>query len=82
MTGTVYECPDCGERLTERRCPDCHLFTRRLGQGGPCPNCDEPVLVTELLEDDQPTVPSYTENLTSSPARTIRAPPRSAAPTR
>ena len=67
MAGTVYECPDCGERLLERRCPDCQLFTRRLGAGGPCPSCEEPVLVAELLDQvqDQPA-PSHTENLTSS----------------
>ncbi|MDQ3424273.1 MAG: hypothetical protein M3510_13080 [Actinomycetota bacterium] len=46
----VYECAECGERMLERRCPDCHLFTRRLGHGGPCPHCDEPVLWDELID--------------------------------
>ena len=47
---TVYECPDCGERqLGEQRCETCRTFTRRIGVGGPCPNCDEPVAVTDLL---------------------------------
>ena len=47
---TVYECPDCGERqLGEQRCETCRTFTRRVGVGGPCPNCDEPVAVTDLL---------------------------------
>jgi predicted RNA-binding Zn-ribbon protein involved in translation (DUF1610 family) len=42
---TVYECPDCGERLLgEQRCPDCRTFTRRIGVGGECPHC----LLTEL----------------------------------
>jgi hypothetical protein len=46
----VYECPDCGERQAgTRRCPDCNLFMRRVGPGGSCPHCDEPVLVTDLL---------------------------------
>ena len=46
----VYECPDCGERQAGvRRCQDCNLFMRRLGPGGSCPHCDEPVLVAELL---------------------------------
>lgn len=62
----IYECSDCGERSTDRRCPDCNLFTRRLGNGGNCPNCDEPVLVEELVN---PThhAPSHTENLTGPP---------------
>jgi len=49
--GGVYECTDCGERLAgERRCPDCHLFTRRIGTGGHCPACDDIITVEELLE--------------------------------
>lgn len=29
---TVFECPECEARyLDERRCPDCHLFCRRIG---------------------------------------------------
>ncbi len=48
---TVYECPDCGERLLgEQRCPDCHTFARRIGEGGACPHCDGPVAVTDLLD--------------------------------
>jgi hypothetical protein len=47
---TVYECPTCELRLLgEQRCPDCHVFCRRLGSGGPCPHCDEPVTLAELL---------------------------------
>lgn len=45
----IYECPDCGEQTTERRCSDCHLITRRLGPGGHCPHCDEPVLIADTL---------------------------------
>ena len=53
---TVYECDNCGARaLGEQRCADCTTFTRRVGIGGTCPCCDEPVAVTELL-GDQPTV--------------------------
>ncbi len=48
----VYQCPECEERyLDERRCPDCHLFTRRIGVGAPCPHCDEPVAITDLTEE-------------------------------
>ena len=52
---TVYECPDCGQRLLgEQRCPDCRTFARRIGLGGACPHCDQPVAVTDLI--DQATV--------------------------
>ena len=47
---TVYECPTCEARfLGEQRCPDCHIFCRRLGLGGLCPHCDDPVTLAELL---------------------------------
>jgi hypothetical protein len=47
---TVYECPTCEARLLgEQRCPDCHVFCRRLGLGGPCSHCDDPVTLAELL---------------------------------
>ena len=49
-TPAIYQCPDCGERQAGiRRCEDCNLFTRRLGPGGKCPHCGEPVLTSELL---------------------------------
>lgn len=48
---TIYECPSCETRyLADRRCPDCHRFCRRLGLGGPCPGCDDLVLVAEILD--------------------------------
>lgn len=47
---TVYECPSCETRyLGQQRCPDCQLFCRRVGPGGPCPYCDEPVALADLL---------------------------------
>jgi hypothetical protein len=47
---TVYECPLCDTRLLgEQFCEDCHTFMRRLGAGGMCPSCDEPVACQELL---------------------------------
>ena len=47
---TIYECPSCETRyLGEQRCPDCGTFCRKLGPGGPCPHCDEPVLLADLL---------------------------------
>lgn len=48
---TLWECGQCGERrLGERRCPECGLFSQALGLAGTCPGCDEPILLTELLE--------------------------------
>jgi hypothetical protein len=48
---TVYECPACSTRyLGEQRCLDCQRFCRRIGPGGPCPHCDEPVALTDLLD--------------------------------
>jgi hypothetical protein len=50
---TIYECPDCGERLYgEQRCPDCGSFARRVGLGGPCPHCDQPVALSDLLDQE------------------------------
>lgn len=49
-TTIVYECPVCEARfLGEQRCPDCRSFCRRVGPGGPCPHCEEPVAVADLL---------------------------------
>lgn len=46
----VYECTSCGERfLGEQRCPDCNLYARNLGLGAPCPDCDHPIVLAELL---------------------------------
>jgi len=51
---TVYECGECGERyLGERRCPDCGSFLRRLGLGGHCAECEHPLLVAELLAEEE-----------------------------
>jgi hypothetical protein len=50
---TIYECDSCGQRaLGEQRCPDCHTFMRKIGLGGECPHCAEPVAVTELLDQE------------------------------
>jgi hypothetical protein len=47
---TVYECPECGTRLVGgQRCEECRVFMRRLGTGGLCPCCDEPITVEDLL---------------------------------
>ena len=47
----LYECSGCGERLlNEQRCESCCRFARRLGVAVTCPSCDEPILLSELLE--------------------------------
>lgn len=47
---TVYECSSCGDRfLGQRRCPDCGLFGRTLGLGGPCPECGELILLADVV---------------------------------
>jgi hypothetical protein len=47
---TVYECPTCETRCVgQQRCADCNTFARALGIGGPCPDCDAVVLLTDLL---------------------------------
>jgi len=46
----VYECPECEARyLATQRCDECNVFCRRVGPGGPCPHCDDPVAVTDLI---------------------------------
>ena len=47
---TVYACPSCEARFVgERRCPDCNRFCRALGLGARCPDCDQPILLADLL---------------------------------
>lgn len=51
---TVYECDDCGARarvVGHQYCEDCRSFMRRVGFGGHCPACGEPVAITELGDD-------------------------------
>ncbi len=53
---TVYECDTCSHRAVgEQRCDDCSTFMRRVGQGGPCPNCDHPVAISDLLPEHPTT---------------------------
>src|SRR5919201_3615391 len=50
---TVYECPTCQTRsVGDQRCADCNTFTRRVGPGGNCPECDAVVLLTDLLGEE------------------------------
>jgi hypothetical protein len=48
---TIYECPGCETRyLGTQRCPECGLFCQRVGPGGLCPHCAEPVAVVDLVD--------------------------------
>lgn len=57
---TIYECTACGSRaLGEQRCPDCGTFTSRVGLGGACPHCNEPVAVADLGLAEPVTTPLH-----------------------
>ncbi|MBA3282397.1 MAG: hypothetical protein H0U29_09230 [Acidimicrobiia bacterium] len=50
---TIYECGDCGTRaLGQQRCDECSTFMRRIGIGGLCPCCDEPIAIIELIDQE------------------------------
>lgn len=59
---TIYACPDCDTRyFAQQWCSDCNRPCRRIGLGGPCPNCEEPVAVTDLFDTDTTTEVSAPE---------------------
>jgi len=50
---TAYECDCCGERgLGDQRCGSCGTFMCRVGIGGCCRSCDEPITVKELVGEE------------------------------
>ena len=54
---TVFECDSCGARAVgEQRCPDCATFMRKIGLGGACPHCAEPVAIADLLAQEVITI--------------------------
>jgi hypothetical protein len=56
-TITVYQCPTCDTRyLGQQWCHDCHTPCTRLDLGGLCPHCDEPVAISDIIE--QPRKPT------------------------
>ena len=58
---TVYECPECDARyIGEQRCDVCNRWCRRVGPGGCCPNCLEPVAITDILSPEQLARPTST----------------------
>jgi hypothetical protein len=47
---TIYQCPSCEARyLGNQRCSDCNVFCQRIGPGGLCPECAEPIAIADLL---------------------------------
>jgi hypothetical protein len=51
-SSVIYECPACEVRfLGQQRCDDCGVFCKRVGAGGLCPACEEPVAVADLLPE-------------------------------
>ena len=55
---TVYECDSCGARAVGHQiCETCRSFMRRVGIGGLCPACDDPVAIVELVGDGVITMP-------------------------
>lgn len=52
---TIYACPGCKTRyLAQQWCSQCNQPCRRIGLGGTCPNCQEPVAVTDLFDTETP----------------------------
>ena len=48
---TIYQCSSCdASYLGVQRCPECGVFCRRVGVGGLCPECGEPVAVADLVD--------------------------------
>ena len=65
---TIYECPDCQQRYhAQQWCPDCNRPCRRIGPGGPCPHCDNPVAVEDLTAHHTPkTISNEADHATST----------------
>jgi hypothetical protein len=63
---TVYQCPQCDSPyLGEQYCNDCARFCRRIGVGGLCPACDEPVAISDL--QPAPAEPSTPQGTGAEP---------------
>lgn len=60
---TVYACGECEQRyLGQQWCEDCVRPCTRVGLGGLCPCCDEPITIDDLI-------PSRHDDLTGHPVR-------------
>lgn len=48
---TIYACPTCETRYHgEQWCHDCNQPCTRVGLGGLCPHCAEPVAISDLID--------------------------------
>jgi hypothetical protein len=48
---TVYQCPDCDTRyLGQQWCHDCTRPCTRVDLGGLCPECEEPVTISDITD--------------------------------
>ena len=48
---TVYQCSACDTRaLGQQWCHDCNRPCQRVDLGGLCPYCDEPVAISDILD--------------------------------
>jgi hypothetical protein len=48
---TIYACPTCENRYHgEQWCHDCNQPCTRVGLGGLCPHCAEPVAISDLID--------------------------------
>ena len=53
---TIYACPSCETRYhAQQWCHDCNQPCTRVGLGGLCPHCDEPVALADLLDTTETT---------------------------
>lgn len=51
---TIYECASCQTRYHgTQSCHDCNQPCTRVGLGGLCPHCDEPVALADLLDTQE-----------------------------
>jgi len=51
---TVYSCAGCDARYYGQQwCHHCNQPCTRVGLGGLCPHCDEPVAITDLLHPQE-----------------------------
>ncbi|MBA3574523.1 MAG: hypothetical protein H0W37_06065 [Pseudonocardiales bacterium] len=51
---TIYACPSCESRYHGTQwCHDCNQPCTRVGLGGLCPHCDEPVALVDLLDTQE-----------------------------
>ena len=52
---TVYQCPECDTRhLGQQWCHDCNRPCERVDLGGLCPHCDEPITISDILDQHPP----------------------------